>query len=46
MTVLTSEFALSPLLVPVPNRVVNKIDESPGVVTLHVVPVEGELLAF
>lgn len=32
---------MSPLLVPRPHRVVDKIDEVPDIVSLHVVPVDG-----
>ena len=35
-----------PLLVPRPYRVVDRVDETPGIVTLHVAPVEGRLPAF
>lgn len=37
---------ISPLLVPRPYRVVDKVDEGTDVVTLHVVPVEGSLPDF
>ena len=46
MTTLDVAPAISPLLVPVPYRVVDKIAEAPGVFSLHVVPVEGELPTF
>lgn len=46
MTSLTAESAVSPLLVPVPYRVIDKIDEGPGIVSLHVVPVVGDLPSF
>lgn len=42
----TSEAAISPLLVPRPYRIVDRLDEGPGISTLHVVPVEGELPGF
>ena len=46
MTTLDVAPAMSPLLVPRPYRVVDKIAEAPGVFSLHVVPVEGELPTF
>lgn len=38
--------SISPLLRPRPYRVVGKVDEVPGVVTLHTVPVDGDLPTF
>lgn len=46
MTTLDVSPAMSPLLVPVPYRLVDKVEEAPGVLSLHVVPVEGELPTF
>ncbi|NNF55126.1 MAG: FAD/NAD(P)-binding protein [Acidimicrobiales bacterium] len=37
---------ISDLLIPRPYRVIHKVDEIPEVVTLHVVPVDGELPQF
>ncbi len=38
--------AISPLLIPQPHRVVDRIIEADDVVSLHVVPVDGELAPF
>lgn len=46
MTTLDVAPGMSPLLVPMPYRVVDKIADAPGVFSLHVVPVEGELPTF
>jgi len=46
MTTLTSTPPISPLLVPRPYQVVDKIEESGDIFSLHVVPVEGELPEF
>lgn len=37
---------IDPLLLPRPYRVVDSVDETPGIVTLKVVPVDGELPPF
>jgi anaerobic sulfite reductase subunit B len=46
MTTVDVSPAISTLLIPMPYRVVDKIAEAPGVFSLHVVPVEGELPTF
>jgi NAD(P)H-flavin reductase len=38
--------AMSPLLIPRPYRVIDKISEAEDIVTLHVVPVDGSLPQF
>lgn len=46
MTAALTSRPISPLLVPLPYRVVDRVDEGPGIVTLHVVPVDGTLPDF
>ncbi len=45
-TTSTTPLALSPLLVPRPYEVIDKIDETPGITTLLVTPVDGALPDF
>ncbi len=46
MTTTIPVSSMSPLLVPRPYQVVDKIEESPGITTLHVLPIEGKLPDF
>jgi len=46
MTSIIESSEISELLVPRPYQVVQRVDENPGITTLHVVPVDGELPDF